>query len=162
MKVSSTTLPLGGSDKTQSNIHMVKHKTRRKSYYRTLTPPATMAGLELELANNKVTQQQIEAKIENRRKEEVQLLAYKERIATLPGQFGVKDVAAVLDLIKRSGVVPPSNRRFKVTPEKEKEILALFREKKTGREIREITGLSFPTLYKVKDKHGLVLHRQAA
>lgn len=140
---------------------MVKAKThtgRMPPYYKTLVPPASIDVLERELAHAEALRASIAAKIEERRKASADTVKVKERIASLPDQFGVRTLPEVMDLIRRHGL-PPVKRQFKVTEDVEKRVLALLKNEKSGREIREIMKLSFPTIYRIKDKYGLVVHQ---
>lgn len=81
---------------------------------------------------------------------------YESAAKALPGQFGVETLGEVVSILRKLTKPVGSGKRGKVTPETEAKIVEMAKAGKTGNEIATETGLSVPTIQKVKSKHGLV------
>lgn len=125
-----------------------------------------LANLEKELADHKAMEIQIQNRINEEKQAAVELAVINERIQTLPGLFGLGSIKDVLHLIhdhvfgnEAEGEEPRNRYRSKITKSIESEILSMLNDGKTGKQISRKVRLSLPTIYKVKDKYGLVHHR---
>lgn len=77
----------------------------------------------------------------------------------LPVQFGVVSLAEVVSILKRIAKPAGSGKRGKVTPELTAKVIEMAKAQSTGEQIAAATGLSIPTVQKIKKANGLVRAR---
>lgn len=141
-----------------STLHM-STTTQRKAALTRLPSPPSLVELERELAAVQAKQADVQSQIEGHKRDEAAAAETKAKLQELTSQFGVATIAEFATLVQRHALPVKPRIRFAVTEEKEAQIIAMLAEHKTGRQIKAATGLSLPTIQRVKADHGLIQYR---